>query len=157
MTRHALLLAIAIATAWAMPVAAQTYPVDDSASEVLQPGLVPMRWDSLVPRPGQPSTISGQVVVRVRLDVSPWRGRQARIYQKLPAMPSGPVTARWTADGPLLAGTLRDGERTLVYSGPIESNRLEDTFRMTLQADGDRALRPQSLAFSFEIEPEPQP
>ena len=54
--------------------------------------------------------------------------------------------------GPLLPGTLRDGERTLVYSGPIASNRLEDTFRMTIQADGERVLRPQDLVFSFEIE-----
>ncbi|MGH8050089.1 MAG: hypothetical protein ACRERV_16730 [Methylococcales bacterium] len=135
---------------------AQTYPVDDSASQVLSSGLLKMRWDSLVPRPGQPATMTGQVVVLVRLDVSPWRGRQVRIYQKLPSVPVGPVTVRWTANGPLLPGVLRDGERALVYSGPINSDRLEDTFRLTIQADGDRVERPQALAFSFEIELEPQ-
>lgn len=134
---------------------AQTFRIDDSASQVLSPGEVKMRWESLVPRPGQPSTITGQVAVRVVLDVSPWRGRRGRIYHTLPPSPTGPVTVRWTADGPLSSGMLRDGERALVYTGPIDSDRLVDTFRLTLQADGDRVLRPQSLAFGFEIELEP--
>lgn len=133
-------------------VAAQTFPVDDSASQVLEAGPVKMRWNTLVPQPGQASTMTGQVVVLVRLDVSPWRGRRARIYQTLPSQPIGPVDVRWTANGPLLPGALRDGGRTLVYAGPIQSERLEDTFRITIQADGNRVLRPQDLTFAFEIE-----
>jgi hypothetical protein len=149
MIRHWMLL---IAMLWTSPIAAQTYPVDDSASQVLEAGPIRMRWDSLVPRPGQASTMTGQVVVVVRLDVSPWRGRRGRIYQSLPSQPVGPVNARWTANGPLLSGALRDGARALVYAGPIQSDRLEDTFRMTIQADGNRVLRPQDLTFAFEIE-----
>lgn len=141
-----------VALLWACPLAAQTYPVDDSASQVLEAGPIKMRWDSMVPQPGQTSTMSGQVVVQVRLDVSPWRGRSARIYQTLPSQPIGPVNVRWTANGPLLPGAMRDGGRTLVYAGPIQSDRLEDTFRMTLQADGNRVLRPQDLSFAFDIE-----
>jgi hypothetical protein len=143
--------------AWPVNTSAQTYPVDDSASQVLESGLLKMRWDSVLPKPGQASIITGQVVVLVRLDVSPWRGRQVRIYQKLPSVPAGPINVRWTSNGALLAGTLRDGERTLVYAGAINSDRLEDTFRLTIQADGERVERPQALAFSFEIELEPQP
>jgi len=141
---------------WPSTLAAQAYPVDDSASQVLEPGFLKMRWDSVLPKPGQVSTITGHVVVLVRLDVSPWRGRQVRIYQKLPSGQAGPIKASWTSNGPLLSGTLHDGERTLVYSGPINSDRLEDTFRLTIQADGERVERPQALAFSFEIELEPQ-
>ncbi len=145
-------LALAIACLLPVAAAAQIYPVDDSASQVLQSGPLKMRWDSLVPRPGQTATMSGQVVVQVRLDVSAWLGRSGRIYHKLPALPAGPVTVRWSTNGPLLPGTLRGGERTLVYSGPIASDRIEDTFRITIQADGERVLRPQDLVFSFEIE-----
>ena len=141
-----------VALLWACPLAAQTYPVDDSASQVLEAGPIKMRWDSMAPQPGQTSTMSGQVVVQVRLDVSPWRGRSARIYQTLPSQPIGPVNVRWTANGPLLPGAMRDGGRTLVYAGPIQSDRLEDIFRMTVQADGNRVLRPQELSFAFEIE-----
>ena len=143
--------------AWPVNASAQAYPVDDSASQVLEPGLLKMRWDSALPKPGQASTITGHVVVLVRLDVSPWRGRQARIYQKLPSVPAGAINVRWTSNGTLLSGALRDGERTLVYSGVINSDRLEDTFRLSIQADGERVERPQALAFSFEIELEPQP
>ncbi len=146
------MLLLLIAMLWAFPIAAQTYPVDDSASQVLEAGPIKMRWDTLVPQPGQASSMTGQVVVLVRLDVAQWRGRRARIYQTLPSLPIGPVDVRWTANGPLLPGTLRSGGRTLVYTGPIQSDRLEDTFRMTIQADGNRVLRPQDLTFSFEIE-----
>lgn len=133
---------------------AQTFPVDDSASQVLESGPLKMRWDSVVPRPGQPSTMTGQVVVLVRLDVAQWRGRRGRIYQRLAPVPNGPVTAAWSANGPLLPGRLRDGERALVFSGAIASERIEDTFRLSIQADGNRVLRPQDLHFSFEFEPE---
>lgn len=133
---------------------AQTFPVDDSASQVLESGPLKMRWDSVVPRPGQPSTMTGQVVVLVRLDVAQWRGRRGRIYQRLAPVPNGPVTAAWSANGPLLPGRVRDGERALVFSGAIASERIEDTFRLTIQADGNRVLRPQDLHFSFEFEPE---
>jgi hypothetical protein len=146
------LLLLLVAVLFTSPVAAQTFPVDDSASQVLEAGPVKMRWNTLVPQPGQASAMTGQVVVLVRLDVSPWRGRRARIYQTLPSQPIGPVDVRWTANGPLLPGALRDGGRTLVYAGPIQSDRLEDTFRITIQADGNRVLRPQDLTFAFEIE-----
>lgn len=149
--RRFVLLPLLFCAAAAM---AQTYRVDDSASQVLESGPIRMRWDQLVPHPGQPSRMTGQVVVLVRLDVSPWRGRNARIYQTLPPQPIGPVDVQWTTNGPMIAGRLRDGGRTLVYSGPIQADRMEDTFRLTIQVDGNRVLRPQDLNFSFEIEPE---
>jgi hypothetical protein len=134
------------------PAAAQTFPVDDSASQVLQAGPLKMRWDSVVPRRGEPPTIRGQVTVLVRLDVAPWQGRNGRIYQRLATVPAGPVTVSWSASGPLLAGVVRDGERTLVYSGPLMTARLEDTLQMSIEANGERVQRPQDLDFSFEIE-----
>jgi hypothetical protein len=145
----ALCLAMAMA---ALPVRAEVFPVDDSASQVLQAGPVKMRWDSMAPTPGQPATISGELTVLVRLDVSPWQGRAARIYQRLAPVASGPVTATWTANGPLLPGKVQDGGRTLVYSGVVASARLEDTFRIHIQANGERVQRPQDLVFTFEIE-----
>lgn len=143
---------LAAACAFSSRAVAQVFPVDDSASQVLQAGPVKMRWDSLAPTPGRPATISGELTVLVRLDVSPWQGRRARIYQTLASVPSGPVTATWSANGPLLPGQLRDGGRTLVFSGVVTAARIEDTFRIRIQADGERVQRPQDLVFSFEIE-----
>ena len=135
----------------AAPAFAQTYPVDDSASQVLG-GNVRMKWDSVVPQRGQTSGMTGQLSVIVRLDVSPWVGRNARIYKTLPAQPSGPLRASWTTRGVLQPGMLRDGERTLVYAGAILTDRLEDTLQITLQADGDRMPDYSQVTFSFEIE-----
>lgn len=136
---------------------AQAFPVDDSASQVLSPGNVDMRWDSLLPGPGRPSTISGDTVVRVVLDLARWRGGRGRLYMRLPPSANGAVLARWRSEGVLLEGALRDGERALVYAGGFASDQLVDTLYLRLQADGERVLRPQALNFTFEIEPEPLP
>ncbi len=161
MNRKAALASLLLmALALAAPASAQSgaaLPVDDSASQVMSASEVAMKWDSLVPGPGKSDRITGQVVVLVRLDLSSWQGRQGRIYQRLAPQPGSPVTVRWTAQGPLLPGSVRDGERTLVYAGPILWPRLEDTFRLTIEADGGRVVRPQNLEFSFEIELESAP
>ncbi len=151
------LIACLLAVA-ALPALAQSapLPVDDSASTVLAPGEIRMRWESLVPDGND--RIIGQFAVVVRLDVSAWQGRQARIYKRLPPQAGAPVTARWRSSrGVLLEGAVRDGERTLVYSGPITTPRIEDTLTVVLEADGGRATRAQTLDFGFEIELEPAP
>jgi hypothetical protein len=130
---------------------ATTFPVDDSASQV-QGSNLRMQWDALVPIAGQPSTISGVVNIIVRLNVSQWRGHQGRIYMVLPSQPSGPLTASWTTRGPLQPGVLQAGERMLVYAGPIESDVIEDTMRLTLQTGGRRLVRSEQVLFSFEID-----
>ncbi len=145
------LLAAALLLAATPAALAQAYPVDDSASQVLG-GNVRMKWDSVIPQRGQSSGMTGQLTVLVRLDVSPWAGRNARIYKKLPPQPSGPIQASWTSRGVLQPGILRDGERTLVYSGTILTDRLEDTLQLTLRADGDRMPDYSHVTFSFEIE-----
>lgn len=151
MTRLSRLFALALLLAAAPTAFAQTYPVDDSASQVLG-GNVRMKWDSVIPQRGQSSGMTGQLTVLVRLDVSPWVGRNARIYKKLPPQPAGPIQASWTSRGVLQPGILRDGERTLVYSGTVLTDRLEDTLQLTLRADGDRMPDYSQITFSFEIE-----
>ncbi|HEY0660470.1 MAG TPA: hypothetical protein VGD21_03980 [Lysobacter sp.] len=134
-----------------LPAVAATYKVDDSASQVLG-NNVRMKWDTVVPQAGRRSTVSGELTVLVRLNVSQWQGRQGRIYMTLPAQPTGPVSATWTTQGRLLPGVLRAGERTLVYTGPIQSGLIEDTVRLLIQADGQKLVRPEQLTFSFEID-----
>lgn len=151
MSRALALLLLLAALVAPLPAMAQAQRVDDSASQVLSP-LVRMKWEDLAP--GGSNDLVGQVTVLVRLDVAPWRGRNARIYHVLAPQPQGRVFASWTTRGVLLAGAVRDGERTLVYSGPITTDMLEDTFVMQLRADGNQMVRPEQLEFSFEIEAE---
>ena len=144
--------ALLIAACCASPLAAaQALPVDDTGTQVLG-GNVRMKWDSVLPRPGQPSTMTGRMTVLVRLDVSSWRGRSGRIYKELGPQATGPLFVQWTTRGVLLPGQLRDGERSLVYQGPITADRLEDTLLVTLQADGNHLPQQSQLSFTFEIE-----
>lgn len=151
--RTALLALLLPAVLAAGPAAAQAQPVDDSGSQVMSSTLR-LSWDESTPLVRRSSTLSGTLTVIVRLDVSPWRGQRGRIYQVLPSQPGTPVQASWTTHGVLLPGAMRDGERALVHAGPIDTDLIEDTLRLTIQADGNRLSRQELLHFTFEFEPD---
>lgn len=146
------LLACLLLLTTATAVSAATFVVDDSASTV-ESHAVRMKWDQVAPGHGS-SQVTGRLTVQARLDVSPWQGRSGRIYLTLPISAATPVTANWTSRGRLLPGTLRPGERALVYAGPISSAVLEDTLELSLHADGRDLLRSEQLRFVFEIDVE---
>ena len=149
--RRSLAIILVLLLATATPAIAQTYPVDDSASQVLGSALR-LKPDAMPARGAPMYMVSGEIAVRVRLDVSPWQGRQGRIYMRLPEQSGGAINATWSTRGRLLPGTLRVGERTLVYAGLIGNAMLEDTLRLRIDADG-RTLPPsEQHAFSFEID-----
>ena len=133
----------------------ETFPVDDSRSQVLDSSIA-MQWESLAPGRGRSNLVIGQSTVIVRLDVALWEGRQGRIFMWLPPRPEAPIEARWTARGPLQPGQLRSGERALVFAGLIAGNLLEDTLVLRITTDGDSLERDESLEFSFEIEVDPE-
>jgi hypothetical protein len=150
MSWRAALLALLLA-APLLAGAQQALPVDDRASEVLG-GPLRMRWDTPTGRHDASPTVSGEVAVQVRLDVAPWLGRQGRIFMTLAPQAGTRVDVQWTTRGVLLPGALRDGERALVYAGPLRAPRLEDVQQLTIRADGARLVRPEQLHFAFEIE-----
>jgi hypothetical protein len=154
MRAHAAFLVLGLGLSTITTAAATTtHRVDDSASQVLG-NTLQMKWDSVAPQRGQRATVSGAITVLVRLNLSPWQGRTGRVYMTLPAQPTGPVTATWTTQGRLLPGSLRAGERTLVYTGVMPATLYEDTMRLVIQADGQRLMRVEQLNFSFEIDVE---
>lgn len=130
---------------------AATHRVDDSASQVLGSTL---RLAPQTPfaRGSRMTMVSGEVSVLVRLNVAVWKGRQGRIYMILPEHPGGSIAATWSTRGRLLPGTLRSGERSLVYAGAIDNDLLEDTLRLRIDADTRRLAASEQLAFSFEID-----
>jgi hypothetical protein len=142
-------LALALAVGGATQ--AQTFRVDDSKSQVLDT-QVRMQWESVAPGPGRSATVVGQTTVLVRLDVAEWQGLVGRIFMRLPARPDGAVEVRWTTRGRLQPGSLRSGERAMVFSGVVPAALLEDTLVIRLSTDGESLDREEALEFSFEIE-----
>ncbi len=143
-----------IALAWlaAMPAIAATYHVDDSLSLPSNPATT-MRWKSAAPTRANADVVVGATTVTIRLNLAPWLNKSGRIYMALTQQPTlGQVKAQWTTQGRLLPGTVLSGERTLVYSGPIRSPLVEDTFIVSVEADGKRLASPQRLEFTFEID-----
>lgn len=144
----ALALAAAAAASGAM---AATYPIDDTGTVTMQPTMN-LRWQELSPRQRRSALMEGATQVRVRLNVKPWVGRIGKIYMVLPAQLPGDITASWTTTGRLLPGRVQSGNRTLVYSGTINSAVLEDTLMLSLTVDGQRMLQTYNLLFRFEID-----
>lgn len=130
---------------------AATYRVDDSVT-LPQESNMPMKWRSLAPNRAVGNAVDGNTVITIRLDTSPWINKVGKIYMALPEQAIGQVTAEWTTQGRLLAGQLISGNRTLVYSGPIRSNLIEDTIALKISADGRKLVSTQRLQFYFEID-----
>ena len=145
-------VAIACAAALATSGAgAATLPIDDTGTVTMQPTMN-VRWQELSPRLRNGSLMEGALQVRVRLNVKPWVGRTGKIYMVLPAQLPGDITAAWTTTGRLLPGRVQSGNRTLVYSGTINSAVMEDTLMLSLTVDGQRMLQTYNLLFRFEID-----
>lgn len=132
---------------------AATFRVDDTAS-IPQESTARLKWRELVPGRRPDSTLEGLIAVAVRLNLAPWLNRNGRLFLVLPEQPIGTVRAKWTTQGRLLAGQLVSGQRALVYAGPITTPLLEETFGISLEADGDRLNGAHRLNFHFEIDVE---
>lgn len=130
---------------------AATYIVDDTSTIPYETNLV-SRWRQSATGRQLGNDIEAGATVTVRLNVQPWLNRNGRIYLALPQQPIGIVTVDWATQGRLLPGTLRSGERTLVYTGPIRTPILEDNFVVKVVADGRRVSLTQRLQFHFEID-----
>lgn len=152
MNRRFSAMACLACLAFAGPVFAQAYRVDDSRSQVLG-GTLRLKPENTRSRNAMATQVAGETNVAAVLDVSPWKGRQARIYLTIPGHEGARLVVDWNTHGRLLPGSVRSGERTLVYAGMIATDTLEDTLRLVIRADGRKLRRDEQLAFAFEIEP----
>ena len=124
--------------------------IDDSATVVLDSAPA-MSWRSLTPK-SRDNAIIGRTRVNVKLATAPWIGKPGKIYMVLPAETTGSVKVAWRTQGVLLDGQLAAGGRTLVYSGTIREQRIEDILEVQIEADGTRVRNAQQLRFHFEID-----
>ncbi len=150
--RPAFFLALALGIIWAGAARSKTITLDDSGTTALEPS-VSLHWKSSTPpRSGADNLMVGTTTIRVRINVTPWLRRTARIYLALPAQPPGPIGASWVAQGRFLSGQVRSGNRMLIYSGPISSPFLEDVLQLQFTMDGTRIRRTFPVTFHFEMD-----
>jgi hypothetical protein len=148
--------ALAAAVAWAAcgTAFASTYRIDDTGSYASQP-VTPMRWRQWAPGRAGDHTVEGSVNVALRLNLSNWVNRPARIYMALAPTDGEQMLATWRTQGRLLPGTVRGGGRTLVFEGVVREPFFIENIALDLTADGRTVERPRSLQFFFEIEVSP--
>lgn len=133
---------------------AATYRVDDTGSFVSQP-VTPMRWRQLAPGRSGDHTMEGRMSVALRLNLSSWLNRPARIYLALAPTEGEQLMAAWRTQGRLLPGMVRGGGRTLVFEGVVRESFLQENIVIDLTVDGRKLERAQTLQFFFEIEVSP--
>ncbi|GAA4353519.1 hypothetical protein GCM10023165_43810 [Variovorax defluvii] len=146
-----MLVATLLGLATAAPAGAATFRVDDTGTFLSQPST-PMRWRQLAPGRAGDHTVEGRVTVALRLNLSPWLNRPARLFMGLAPTEGLQMSASWRTQGRLLPGTLRGGSRTLVFEGVVRDAFLQESIVLDLVADGRTLERAQSLQFFFEIE-----
>ncbi len=133
---------------------ASTFRIDDSGTLVSQP-VTPMKWRQVVPSRTGDNAVEGQLSVQLRLNLTNWVNRPARIFMALAPTEGEQLTATWRTQGRLLPGSLRSGGRTLVFDGVVRDPFLVETLQLNLVADGRLLTRTQHLQFFFEIEVSP--
>jgi hypothetical protein len=138
----------------ASPANAATYRIDDSGTLVSQP-VTPMKWRQVVPSRTGDNAVEGQLSVALRLNLTNWVNRPARIFMGLAPTEGELLTASWRTQGRLLPGSVQGGSRTLVFDGVVRDPFLVETIQLNLLADGRLLTRTQRLQFYFEIEVSP--
>ncbi len=147
-------LALALSIIRLGAASANTTLIDDSGTQFLEPA-VNMRWQSAIPqRSGDNTVMIGTTRVRLRLNVTPWLRRFGRIYLALPTQPPGAITATWSSQGGLRAGSVHSGGRALLYAGPITRPFIEDVLTLQLQIDGSLIQRAAPVNFRLEMDQE---
>ena len=125
--------------------------LDDAGSYAVQPN-VRMQWRSAMASTGPSAATEARVRVQIRIDTRAHAGRQGRVYMVLPLDAGPPLRAEWQTEGRLLPGSVISGGRTLVYSGPLPGNALEDQLSVRLRSDVSWLSDSRRLNFHFELD-----
>ncbi len=135
-------------------VVAKAIRIDDTGTVVSDP-VIGMKWKNLVPGRGANHTVEASTRVDLALNLAAWLNKRARVYMVLAPTADTQVIARWSTQGRLLSGSVRSGERTLVFDGLVSWATLRESIFLYLQTDGRYLTQVQSLDFYFEIEVTP--
>ena len=155
-----------LATSLAWPATAQRIRLDDSLSPIASYG-VDLHWtpaeirNAIRALEGGANALPPMTAripnVEVRLDARELVGREARIYLRLPPISANvgspaDLELRWEADGAFLAGAVRPGQSTLVFSGVVEAPIMSSVFDFLLVLENGATVDAFVLEPVYEIE-----
>lgn len=152
-----LLLAVA---AFAPPLAAER--LDDSPSP-RQQVVAQIAWAERAGHPVGEDRLNALVArvsaFELRLDTRAYVGQQARIYVRLPQALAGydvafPARLSWQARGTFLSGEAEQGQRGLLYEGPISAGQMGDILDFSILLDARSYDGTLALTLDYEIEPQ---
>ena len=151
LSKSALQLMLMLA-AWSgvQPGFAAVFAVNDSGTYVEPIARSAWRADQRGQR--QSPLLDAATRVHVNLDVQAWKGQTARLYLIMGRSIAPNINVAWTTNGHLQSGRLAPGQRTLVYSGTIQSATLQDVLHMQIVTDSREFASALNVPFSFEIE-----
>lgn len=144
-------------------------PVDARSAEILDDSLSPQKQYSVQFKWAHRDTATGMSQekffllkstvrgVEVRLNTSAYEGKRARIFMALPSQIEGFISAEsfllsWKADRLFYQGSVRPGNRTLLYDGAIESPVMVEVFTFSLEVDARYLNGKIKYAPIYEIE-----
>jgi hypothetical protein len=151
---------LALLAALAAPASAATR-LDDSLSPRQRVEIIP-RWVTDF-APGRVSDEQLNALVaevrqfEVRLDTAKYVGREAEIYLRLPVAiiglhsPAG-LRLEWRTRGRFASGSVRPGDRALLFRGTVTEPVMGDTFDFVLHFDGRYIQRGLQFDPIYEIE-----
>lgn len=142
------LLAASLSTVAAAPIR-----LDDLGTHVV-PGNVQMKWRDAVAG-GDAQRMEAEAGLAVRLDTRAFAGRRGRIFLVFGEDGVGPLVMRWVTRGRMLPGTIRPGERILVFNDVLPGPTLEDRWLLRLSADGTWVTESRLATFHFELDLDP--
>ena len=95
--------------------------------------------------------------VDTRLDTSEYVGSQARIFLQLPILIRGlantsSLVMTWTTGGLFSAGTVRPGNRQLIFEGTVTEPVMRDIFNFSFELDARYLQQTLRLEPVYEIE-----
>jgi hypothetical protein len=153
-------LLVAIVALAALPLAAATIRLDDSASPKRRLDLKP-RWVHEQGEIGSPDRLNAMVAnvpaVEIRLNTAAHVGKRGRIYLVMPAVVPGLMSPNamrleWRTRGVFQEGSALPGERRLLYDGPISQPSMNDHFDFNVFFDARQQAGALRFDPSFELE-----
>lgn len=148
--RAALLACGALAWLCALPAAALTEKLDDSASPRSRVAM-PFQWSANA----DTSLATAQGRVEFRLSTARYAGKSARIYFVIPPLVPGLLSpsalqVEWRGQGLFAPGKAQPGGRTLVWAGTVPGPWLADMLDLRLQLDTRAVKLLRGMDFGFE-------